>query len=64
MCLFQLPPSITWQILRDKFNAIGDVKFVEMRGKDFGLVRFGSELEAERAVRILLKNFNLQCYTL
>ncbi|GLH14167.1 Serine-arginine protein 55 [Gryllus bimaculatus] len=39
-----LPPSTTWQMLRDKFREVGDVEFAEMRGKDFGLVRFTNEL--------------------
>ncbi|GLH14166.1 Uncharacterized protein GBIM_18560, partial [Gryllus bimaculatus] len=44
-----LPPSTTWQMLRDKFREVGDVEFAEMRGKDFGLVRFTNEWDAERA---------------
>ncbi|XP_049836241.1 myelin expression factor 2 isoform X4 [Schistocerca gregaria] len=47
-----LPPSATWQMLRDKYGEIGDVKFAEIRGKEIGLVRFSSELEAERAVHM------------
>jgi hypothetical protein len=52
-CLLQLPPAATWQMLRDKFRECGDVKYAEMRGKDIGLVRFSSDWDAERAVRIL-----------
>ncbi|PSN45266.1 Myelin expression factor 2 [Blattella germanica] len=48
-----LPPAATWQMLRDKFRECGEVKFAEMRGKDVGLVRFASDWDAERAVRIL-----------
>nr|CAD7599735.1 unnamed protein product [Timema genevievae] len=48
-----LAPTVTWQMLRDKFHEIGDVKFAELRGKDMGLVRFVSDWDAERAVRIL-----------
>jgi len=51
--VLQLPPAATWQMLRDKFRECGDVKYAEMRGKDIGLVRFGSDWDAERAVRIL-----------
>ncbi|XP_015517238.1 myelin expression factor 2 [Neodiprion pinetum] len=48
-----LPPSTTWQMLRDKFQDVGEVKFAEMRGSDMGLVRFASEWEAERAVAMM-----------
>nr|CAD7258407.1 unnamed protein product [Timema shepardi] len=48
-----LAPTVTWQMLRDKFHEIGDIKFAELRGKDMGLVRFVSDWDAERAVRIL-----------
>lgn len=50
---FQLPPNTTWQMLRDKFQEIGEVKFAEMMGNDRGMVRFASEWDAERAVCIL-----------
>lgn len=55
-CLLQLPPAATWQMLRDKFRECGDVKYAEMRGKDIGLVRFSSDWDAERAVRILSRH--------
>lgn len=46
-----LPPSITWQELRDKFRNCGDIKFAEIKGKgDIGLVRFDSEWTAKRAI--------------
>ncbi|XP_053595847.1 myelin expression factor 2 [Microplitis demolitor] len=48
-----LPPSTTWQMLRDKCQEIGEVKFAEMRGNDVGMVRFGSEWDAERAVSMM-----------
>ncbi|XP_012268879.1 myelin expression factor 2 isoform X2 [Athalia rosae] len=48
-----LPPTTTWQMLRDKFQDVGEVKFAEMRGSDVGLVRFASEWEAERAVSLM-----------
>lgn len=51
----QLPPNTTWQMLRDKFQDAGEVKFAEMRGTDMGMVRFASEWDAERAVSILSK---------
>ncbi|KAH0534296.1 myelin expression factor 2 [Cotesia glomerata] len=48
-----LPPSTTWQMLRDKCQEIGEVKFAEMRGNDIGMVRFASEWDAERAVSMM-----------
>ena len=53
--VLQLPPNTTWQMLRDKFQDAGEVKFAEMRGADMGMVRFASEWDAERAVSILFK---------
>ncbi|KAG8226989.1 hypothetical protein J437_LFUL000294 [Ladona fulva] len=49
-----LPPSVSWQMLRDQFRSVGDVKFAEIRNKDMGLIRFNSERDAQRAVSILL----------
>ncbi|XP_015126728.1 myelin expression factor 2 isoform X2 [Diachasma alloeum] len=48
-----LPPNTTWQMLRDKFQDIGEVKFAEMRGNDLGMIRFASEWDAERAVSMM-----------
>lgn len=48
--LLQLPPSCTWQTLRDIFRDIGEVKFAEMRGQDSGVVRFSKERDAELAI--------------
>ncbi|XP_058795800.1 myelin expression factor 2 [Phymastichus coffea] len=48
-----LPPNTTWQVLRDKCQDIGEVKFAEMRGADVGMVRFASEWDAERAVSMM-----------
>lgn len=48
-----LPPNTTWQMLRDKFQDVGEVKFAEMRGTDMGMVRFASEWDAERAVSMM-----------
>ncbi|XKL63393.1 hypothetical protein PGB90_005757 [Kerria lacca] len=45
-----LPPNTTWQILRDQFREVGDIKFAEMKGKDVGIIRFASDREANRAV--------------
>ncbi|XP_043474113.1 myelin expression factor 2 isoform X1 [Leptopilina heterotoma] len=48
-----LPSNATWQMLRDKFQEVGEVKFAEMRGSDLGLVRFANDWDAERAVSMM-----------
>lgn len=48
--MFQLPPSCNWQMLRDKFRGVGEVKFAEIRGQDTGMVRFSKEMDAELAI--------------
>uniref|UniRef100_A0A1L8DHC4 Putative rna-binding protein hnrnp-m n=1 Tax=Nyssomyia neivai TaxID=330878 RepID=A0A1L8DHC4_9DIPT len=48
-----LPPSCTWQTLRDKFRDIGEVKFAEIRGQDTGVVRFSKERDAELAIKLM-----------
>lgn len=48
-----LPPSYSWQSLREKFSNIGEVKFAEMRENGIGVVRFASEKDAERAVNLM-----------
>lgn len=57
--MLQLPPSATWQQLKDKFRDAGDVKFAELRGKDIGIIQFNSKWDAERALSILSR----QTYT-
>lgn len=48
-----LPPSCTWQTLRDKLRDIGEVTFAEIRGQDTGVVRFAKERDAELAIKLL-----------
>jgi RNA recognition motif-containing protein len=48
-----LPPSCTWQTLRDKLRDVGEVTFAEIRGQDNGVVRFAKERDAELAIKIL-----------
>lgn len=48
-----LPPTISWQDLRDKFRVCGDVKFAEIKGKDIGLIRFDRPWDAKRAVEMM-----------
>lgn len=47
---FQLPSSVNWQTLRDKFREVGEVTFAEIRGQDTGVVRFAKERDAEMAI--------------
>lgn len=41
----------------DAFREVGEIQGIDMQGKDSGLIKFSSDWEAERAVRIL---YNLQ----
>lgn len=47
-----LPPTVTWQLLREKFSECGEVKFAEMTGTDSAVVRFQREWDAERAIKM------------
>ncbi|XP_023951769.1 heterogeneous nuclear ribonucleoprotein M isoform X2 [Bicyclus anynana] len=47
-----LPPTVTWQLIREKFSECGDVKFAEMTAADTAIVRFHKEWDAERAVKM------------
>lgn len=51
-----LPSNTTWQSLKDYFRDCGDIKFSEVGSKGFGIIRFASEWDAERA--ITLKNLS------
>lgn len=50
-----LPSNTTWQSLKDYFRDCGDIKFSEVGSKGFGIIRFASEWDAERAISILFK---------
>lgn len=52
--VLQLPSTMSWKMLRDKFSSCGDIQFVEMKSKETALVRFANDWEADRAIRILL----------
>lgn len=42
-------------MMREKFNSIGDIQFVEMKPEDNqAIIRFASQWHAERAISILL----------
>ena len=45
-----LPEACTWHTLKDRFSHAGDIKFAEMKDRGVGVIRFGSERDAERAV--------------
>ncbi|CAH0399500.1 unnamed protein product [Chilo suppressalis] len=47
-----LPPTVTWQLIREKFSECGDVKFAEMTASDTAIVRFHKEWDAERAIKM------------
>ncbi|CAH4022130.1 myelin expression factor 2 isoform X1 [Pieris brassicae] len=47
-----LPPTVTWQLIREKFSECGEVKFAEMTSSDTAIVRFHKEWDAERAVKM------------
>lgn len=47
-----LPPTVTWQLIREKFSECGDVKFAETTGPDTAIVRFHKEWDAERAIKM------------
>ncbi|XP_045538698.1 myelin expression factor 2 isoform X2 [Papilio machaon] len=47
-----LPPTVTWQLIREKFSECGDVKFAEMTASDTAVVRFHKEWDAERAIKM------------
>jgi len=47
-----LPPNTTWQSLKDYFRDCGDIKFSEVGSKGFGIIRFASEWDAERAITL------------
>ncbi|XP_050667270.1 myelin expression factor 2 isoform X2 [Leptidea sinapis] len=47
-----LPQTVTWQLIREKFSECGDVKFAEMTAPDTAIVRFHKEWDAERAVKM------------
>ncbi|CAG4965510.1 unnamed protein product [Parnassius apollo] len=47
-----LPSTVSWQLIREKFSECGDVKFAEMTAPDTAIVRFHKEWDAERAIKM------------
>ena len=45
-----LPMDCNWQVLRDGFSNCGEIKFVEMKERGTGIIRFASPRDADRAV--------------
>ncbi|XP_054167471.1 myelin expression factor 2-like [Oppia nitens] len=48
-----LPPTFSWQNLRDRFNEIGEVRFAEMKSHGQAIVRFRSDRDSQRAVDLM-----------
>merc|ERR1719348_202156 len=48
-----LPLDCNWHTLKDRFNHAGDIKYAEMKERGVGLIRFGTERDAERAVSMM-----------
>ena len=54
---FQLPPSATYAVLRNKCSEFGEVQRVDEKGSGTCIVTFASEWDAERAISILSDTF-------
>lgn len=53
-----LPHSFTWQMLRERFRDVGDVKYAEIKtdggkSRGWGVVRFATPEDAQRAVNLM-----------
>lgn len=48
-----LPPSLSWQSLRDRFSEVGEVRYAELKGVGVAVVRFVTERDAQRAVDLM-----------
>lgn len=58
VCVRNLPYSLKWQDLKEKFKAVADVRFAEIkmengRSAGWGLVRFGNPDDAQRAISLM-----------
>lgn len=51
--LSNLPSTINWQSLKDRFRDVGDVRFAETKGPGNALIRFSSTQDAQRAVDLM-----------
>lgn len=48
-----LPQTVGWQTLRERFCEFGDVRFAELKGAGIAVVRFHTERDAQRAVDMM-----------
>jgi len=48
-----LSENCTWHTLKDRFSHAGDIKFAEMKDRGVGVIRFGTERDAERSVAMM-----------
>lgn len=48
-----LPPNISWQNLRERFNEIGDIRYAELKNRGSAIVRYHLERDAQRAVDLM-----------
>lgn len=48
-----LPPTVSWQSLRERFSEVGDVRYAELKGAGVAIVRFQTERDAQRAVDMM-----------
>jgi len=48
-----LPYDCNWMLLRERFGQAGRVTYTEKTGQGVGLIKFSSEMEAERGVKLL-----------
>ena len=50
----------TWQMLKDRFNHVGDIKYAEMKDRGVGVIRSG----LHRLIKLLTNQFFSQGLTL
>jgi len=43
----------TWQMLKDRFSHVGDIKYAEMKDRGVGVIRFNTDRDADRAVSMM-----------
>lgn len=55
MLLFQLPPTASYKMLHEKFTEFGEVHGFEEKGHGSVLITYGSDWQAERAIKNLDK---------
>lgn len=53
--LFQLPPTASYKMLHEKFTEFGDVHSFEEKNHGSVLITYGSDWQAERAIKNLDK---------